>query len=425
MKQILTQTSPSLLGIGISTISYMLSTATLSNTNNAKSLELDDELAASLREAVAGYTELDAATFSSDEIDALTAVLMRLTKMTERRDMSAWMEEDEGGKRSSAWDVVCALMERGRLGRKEEEKVSGIMLSFIFTNFPHVQFVIHAITSLSLHVVWKAAKLRNMASVTSNLDDVDLLRKQRDYLLEQLADFVAGGQFNTTNSVKRTVSHFDQLQLVLSQSYLSQAFQSLVTLHILFARDPLSPEAPSALSSLILSMDERLQHQCAGFIQAEAELYAEELHEHHAMDDGSRKDSLLSEQEGSGDDETPVKATWSKRSKQKNAVINGDNNTIQPRKKVTAELFSEYDFIAVVSYFLRAINSSAISVRHSAVLLAYHGRLGTQFDHCLSPVIGVLREEGMYKKNGALVEQVINEALRQVRSANPLGSADD
>ena len=138
MKQILTQTSPSLLGIGISTISYMLSTATLSNTNNAKSLELDDELAASLREAVAGYTELDAATFSSDEIDALTAVLMRLTKMTERRDMSAWMEEDEGGKRSSAWDVVCALMERGRLGRKEEEKVSGITLSFIFTNFPHV-----------------------------------------------------------------------------------------------------------------------------------------------------------------------------------------------------------------------------------------------------------------------------------------------
>lgn len=75
MKQVLTQTSPSLLGISISTISYMLSTATLLNTNNAKRLELDDELAASLQEVVAGYTELDAAMFSSDEIDTLTGVL--------------------------------------------------------------------------------------------------------------------------------------------------------------------------------------------------------------------------------------------------------------------------------------------------------------------------------------------------------------
>jgi cohesin complex subunit SA-1/2 len=81
--------------------------------------------------------------------------------------MSAWMEEDEGGKRSSAWDVVCALMERGRLGRKEEEKVSVIMLNleefYLPARIP--QFVIHAITSLSLHVVWKAAKLRNVSSV--------------------------------------------------------------------------------------------------------------------------------------------------------------------------------------------------------------------------------------------------------------------
>jgi len=106
----------------------MLSAAALSNTNQVKILELDDELASSLREAVTGHTELDAATFSSDEIDVLTGVLMRLAKIIERRDMSSWMEEDEGGKRSSAWDIICALMERGRLGRKEEEKVSPLML---------------------------------------------------------------------------------------------------------------------------------------------------------------------------------------------------------------------------------------------------------------------------------------------------------
>jgi cohesin complex subunit SA-1/2 len=165
-------------------------------------------------------------------------------------------------------------------------------------------------------------------------------------------------------------------------------------------------------------MDERLQHQCAGFIQAEAELFAEDLHERYAMDDNSSKDSPLSEPEGSENDETPVKATWSKKSKQKNSMTNGDNSKAQPKRNLVAELAREYDFISVVSYFLRAINSGAINARHSAVLLAHHGRLGTQFDHCLSTIIGVLREEGMYKKNGALVEHVVSEAIRQVRSTD-------
>lgn len=165
----------------------------------------------------------------------------------------------------------------------------------------------------------------------------------------------------------------------------------------------------------MLGMDERLQHQCAGFIQAEAELFAEDLHERHAMNDSSSTGSPLSEPEGSENDETPVKATWNKKSKQKHSMINGDTSKIQPKRNLAAELAREYDFISVISYFLRAINSGAINARHSAVLLAYHGRLGTQFDHCLSTIIGVLREEGMYKQNGELVELVVGEALRQVR----------
>jgi cohesin complex subunit SA-1/2 len=263
-----------------------------------------------------------------------------------------------------------------------------------------------------------------MSPATSIADDVDLLRKQRDYLLEQLADFVAGGQFNTTNSVKRTVGHLYYSQSIPHLILSSQAFQSLITLYILFARDPSSPETSSALTSLTLGMDERLQHQCAGFIQAEAELFADELHERDAMDSNSRNDSPLSEQEGSSDEETPVKATWSKKSKQNNGVTNGGNYN-QPKRNFAAELASEYDFISVVSYFLRAVNSGAINGRHSAVLLAYHGRLGAQFDHCLSTVISVLREEGMYKKNGALVERVVDEALRQVMSTNSFNVADD
>jgi len=47
------------------------------------------------------------------------------------RDLSAWMDEDEGGKQSSAWDIICALVERGRLGYREEERVCLDVFSLI------------------------------------------------------------------------------------------------------------------------------------------------------------------------------------------------------------------------------------------------------------------------------------------------------
>jgi len=125
-KQILTQTSQAILSSAISSLMHMLQTATLANTNVSKFIELEDELASSLHEAVAGRDELDAVTFSEDEVDKLAAVLLRLTKLFERRDMTAWMEENDGGKQSSGWDILCAIMERGRLGRKFEEVVSQV-----------------------------------------------------------------------------------------------------------------------------------------------------------------------------------------------------------------------------------------------------------------------------------------------------------
>ena len=95
----------------------------LSTTNSTKILELEDELAQSLRDAVAGRDELEIASFSEDEVLLLGAICARLTALAGTRDMTSWMEEDEGGKQSSAWDIVSALVERGKLGYKEEEAV--------------------------------------------------------------------------------------------------------------------------------------------------------------------------------------------------------------------------------------------------------------------------------------------------------------
>lgn len=106
----------------------------LSNTNSAKIIELEDEIATSLRDAIAGREELEVATFSEDEVLRLSAICARLAALIGIRDLTSWMEEDEGGKQSSAWDIVSALAERGRLGYKEEETVR-VSCTFIYLNF--------------------------------------------------------------------------------------------------------------------------------------------------------------------------------------------------------------------------------------------------------------------------------------------------
>lgn len=95
----------------------------LSNTNSTKVLELEDELSTSLRDAIAGRDEIEIASFSEDEVIKIGAICARLASLIGIRDMTSWMEEDEGGKQSSAWDIINALAERGRLGYKEEELV--------------------------------------------------------------------------------------------------------------------------------------------------------------------------------------------------------------------------------------------------------------------------------------------------------------
>lgn len=101
----------------------MLNATSLSNTNSTKVLELEDELSTTLRDAVSRQDEIEIATFSEDEILKLSAICARLAALIGVRDMTGWMEEDEGGKQSCAWDILSAIAERGSLGYKEEELV--------------------------------------------------------------------------------------------------------------------------------------------------------------------------------------------------------------------------------------------------------------------------------------------------------------
>lgn len=114
---------PIILTNAVATIRYMMNATSLSNTNSTKILELEEELSSALRDTIQGRDELEIASFSEDEVISLGAICARLATLAGTRDMTAWMEEDEGGKQSSAWDIVSALAERGRLGYREEETV--------------------------------------------------------------------------------------------------------------------------------------------------------------------------------------------------------------------------------------------------------------------------------------------------------------
>jgi cohesin complex subunit SA-1/2 len=128
-KQFLSHSAPAVLSAAVRTVQHLLSATPLSATNAGKIAELEDELARALRDAVAGREELEVASFGEDEARSLGALCARLAALANARDVSAWMEDDEGGKQSSAWDIISALAERGKLGYRDEELASASLVN--------------------------------------------------------------------------------------------------------------------------------------------------------------------------------------------------------------------------------------------------------------------------------------------------------
>jgi len=111
-----------------------MSATSLSNTNNKKMSELEEELSASLRELIGGREELGIATFPEDESLALGHICARFAALAKVRDLVSCLEEDEGGMQSSAYDILTALADRGKLGYREEETVCYLKMRVAPTN---------------------------------------------------------------------------------------------------------------------------------------------------------------------------------------------------------------------------------------------------------------------------------------------------
>ncbi|KAI0672301.1 hypothetical protein C8Q78DRAFT_1026321 [Trametes maxima] len=376
-KQFLSHSSPVVLANAVATIRRLMDATSLSKTNSTKILELEDELSTSLRDAIAGRDEIEVASFTEDEVLSLGAICARLAALAGIRDMTAWIEEDEGGKQSSAWDIVSALAERGRLGYKEEEMM-----------------VDRALQVLTLHVMWKARGLPAGAELSPDeMQFRDKLGEERGSLLEKLVEFAVGTQSNTVEGVRRA------------------AFQNLLTLHILFCPSETTAPDGSRLptAALPLSLDDEVQYRCAGFVQAEIERYAEEIAE-AAPEEEAGSDEDSDEQEEQSEPEEQPKGKKGRVTKGKTTAKAASPT---PRVESRSQLEKEYVFIGIVTTFLRAIRAGVIHFRHSATILAHYGRLGPTFDLCSKVIVEILREEGMYKDNGEAVVAIICQALQE------------
>ncbi|KAK7019893.1 SCD domain-containing protein [Favolaschia claudopus] len=378
IKQFLSHSQPSVLRSAIGAFQHLLAATSLSNQNNLKMLELEDELSSALRDAVAGREEIEVAGFDEDEVIALGATCARLAELCSTRDMSGWMEEDEGGKQSNAWNIVSALADRGRLGYKEE----AFMIS-------------QSLQLLTVHVFWKATRLRIVDPEDENeeapeqAEILDKVKEQRDSLLEKLVEFAVGTQSNTAEAVTRT------------------AFMCLMNLHMVFG---------PAHQIAAVTLDDEVQFRCAGYVQAEIERYAETL----VGPDGAEQDANDGgddeKENDSGDEEGSDAGAEGKKRKDK-----GKGKAAAPTKQSVKEvdpnshtsLLTEYAFIELIVTFVRAIQTGALHVRHTGILLSHYGRLGTTFDHFTKPIVDMLREEGMTKDNGDLVVVVVNQALQE------------
>lgn len=112
-----------MLDQAVQTITKLNASTTLGNTNTSKMTELEETLSNSLRQAVAGK-DVESSAFEEDELLALQFWLARIDKLLKVTNLCTSLDDTDEGKQTSAWEIVDSLVERGRLGYKDEATVS-------------------------------------------------------------------------------------------------------------------------------------------------------------------------------------------------------------------------------------------------------------------------------------------------------------
>ncbi|GAA5939798.1 hypothetical protein JCM10213_007796 [Rhodosporidiobolus nylandii] len=407
MKQFLKHTSSAVLDQAALTFVHFLSLTNLSATNSSKLSELEDQLVTSLRTLTSSAGEdVESATLGDDEVLALAACVARVEKLAKVRNISNALEDTDGGKETAAVDILDAIVNRGRLGYKDEA--------------PMIE---HALNVLGTHLIWQ---LQSLAVETRQAGSADVgalvvVQERRQALLERMEEFAVGNETNAAEGVKQVALAFLLNIYSISRQLTSSA---------------IDPEGH--LSDLKLTASDELQARCAGYVEAEIERYAEQLAE--AAAEAAAKaaaekaeEERENEQEESGS-ETETEETARSRQKKKGKgkgkkAAKGKGKEAPPKKpekrkkksaaqlraenvKQQSALIAAQRFEQTLAPFVRAVHCGALDLRHAVVLLKHFGRLGAVFDEHAKLLMHDLRDEGNFGSLADLAASVIVEALQ-------------
>jgi cohesin complex subunit SA-1/2 len=204
-KQFLKHTSPAVLDQAARTLVHFASISNLSATNTSKLAELEDSLISSLRSSTADR-DIESVTFEDDEVHALTACLARLKKLATVKNLANALEETDGGKETSAAEILEAVSNRGRLGYKDEAAM-----------------VEHALEVLGMHLIWQlqSVVVETHQAKTADLGSVLNVAERRQSFLDKLEEFAVGNETNAAEGVKQVVRPFPLFQSFSSFADLS------------------------------------------------------------------------------------------------------------------------------------------------------------------------------------------------------------
>lgn len=341
--QLLKHTEGDVIDQAIKCISVFLSTSSLANSNSTKIAALEEHLISTLREAV---DERDVATsaFDDDELASIGNSVMRIAKLFTIRDISACVDDTEGEKRTSAFDILDALAERGRLGYKEEGNVRPSPISLHSTD-ESVQMVEQALTILYIHLLWR---IRKVAQEADDLPEESVLYSivaQRKALLAKLEDLCVGTMSNAIEGVKQVVRSILLFHLGVPADE-EQALMHLLDTYLLSAAATSSTKDPNgALESLRLVCSDQVQARCAGFVEAEIERYAEIVAEAREEEEEETAAEEEEEEEDSSEEEGEKK----KKGKKGKGKVVKKAKAIKKRAAVTSATGQSLSFLVSMS----------------------------------------------------------------------------
>ncbi|BGP22583.1 cohesin complex subunit SA-1/2 [Rhodotorula toruloides] len=396
-KQFLKHTQADVLDQATTTLAHFVAAKNLSATNQTKLAELEETLVSTLR-TMAGE-DVEGATFADDECHALTACVARIEKISKMRNLNATLDDTDGGKVTSALDILDGIANRGRLGYKAEACM-----------------VEHAINVLAGHLTWLLCTVAIEARQAEKTDlaAVIALSERRRAFLDKLEEYAVGNETNACEGVKQV-----SLAVLLDIYTMTHQLTSVEA-------DP-----NGLLSELKLAPSDELQARCAGYIEAQIERYAEALADERDEEKDETQREPDSDEDASGSDTEREERSQSQRGKKgkgkKAAAKKGKKAAPKKQEKrrrktaaqiradnakEQAQLVAERRFEQVLAPFIRVLHSSTFDLRHYVVLVKHWGRLGATFDEHVRLLLHDLRDEGNYGSASDLVAAVVVDSLR-------------